>query len=121
MIEVSRSDAEHLLNEALRFGIPGRRIQAESWPNPPQEIVMSNLKIEIYERAEPDPATTVTIPGPVLKFASRFMPKDIKSDLQAEGIDLEALLKLSDETGYTGMLLEVDQAKQRRKVVLSLV
>ena len=50
---------------------------------------MADLKIRIFKCAESSPETTVTIPGGVLRFASRLIPKQAAIALQEKGIDLD--------------------------------
>ncbi len=43
---------------------------------------MANLKIRVYTIGESDPRTTVTVPGAVLKIASKLIPRHAAETLQ---------------------------------------
>jgi F0F1-type ATP synthase epsilon subunit len=81
---------------------------------------MANLKIRIFKNKSAEPDTTVTIPGGVLKIASKLIPKQAQSALQEKGIDLEELLKLSENAQAHGTLIEVEEHKKQEKIVISL-
>jgi hypothetical protein len=74
----------------------------------------------VFKGGEAQPETTVTIPGGVLKVASKLIPKQAVAALQDKGIDLDELIKLSTNPEITGTLVEVEEHKKNEKVVISL-
>ena len=81
---------------------------------------MADLKIRIFKGGATDPETTVTIPGGVLKVASKLIPKQAAAALQEKGIDLNELVQLSQESDVQGTLVEVEDHKKGQKVVITL-
>jgi len=81
---------------------------------------MADLKIRVFKGGEAQPETTVTIPGGVLKVASKLIPKKAAAALQDKGIDLDELIKLSTNPEIHGTLVEVEEHKKNEKVVISL-
>lgn len=81
---------------------------------------MTNLKIRVFKGGEVEPETTVTIPGDVLKVASKLVPKRAAAALQNKGIDLDEIIKLSTNPEIQGTLIEVEEHKENEKVVISL-
>ena len=81
---------------------------------------MADLKIRVFKGGEAQPETTVTIPGGVLKVASKLIPKRAAAALQDKGIDLDELIKLSTNPEIHGTLIEVEEHKKNEKVVISL-
>lgn len=81
---------------------------------------MADLKIRIFKGGETEPETTVTIPGGVLKVASKLVPKIAAAALKEKGIDLDELIKLSANPDVHGTLVEIEEHKKNEKVVISL-
>lgn len=81
---------------------------------------MADLKIRVFKGDEGDPATTVTIPGGVLRIASNLIPDRAVEALKDEGIDLEEIVKLSENPEARGKLVEVEDHRKNEKVVISL-
>jgi len=81
---------------------------------------MADLNIRIYKGGETEPETTVTIPGGVLKIASKLIPKHAAAALQDKGIDIEELITLSANPDLHGTLVEVEEHKKNEKIVISL-
>jgi F0F1-type ATP synthase epsilon subunit len=81
---------------------------------------MADLKIRIFKDGETEPETTVTIPGGVLKVASKLVPKIAAAALKEKGIDLDELIKLSANPDVHGTLVEIEEHKKNEKVVISL-
>jgi hypothetical protein len=82
--------------------------------------MMADLKIRIYKSGEPEPQTTVTIPGGILNIASKLIPKQATEALQEKGIDLEEIIRLSNNPEAHGILVEVEEHKKNEKVIISL-
>lgn len=81
---------------------------------------MADLKIRVFKIGEAKPKTTVTIPGGVLKVASKLIPKPAAAALREKGIDLDELVKLSTNPTIRGTLVEVEDHKKNERVVISL-
>lgn len=81
---------------------------------------MSDLKVRIFKRGANDPATTVTIPGNVLRIASNLMPHRAAAALEDEGINLEELVRLSENPEAKGRLVEIDNHEKNEKITISL-
>lgn len=81
---------------------------------------MSDLKIRVFKGGGTDPATTVTIPGNLLKIASNLIPNRAVSALADEGIDLDEIVRLSENPEAQGTLLEVEDHRKNERVTISL-
>ena len=81
---------------------------------------MTNLKIRIYKIGETNPKTTVTVPGAVLKIASRLMPRQATEILQEKGIDLNEIIQLSKNPDARGTLVEVEDHDKNERIVIAL-
>ena len=81
---------------------------------------MADVKIRVFKGGEAEPATTVTIPGGILKVASRLIPKKAAVALQDMGIDFDELIKLSQNPEVQGTLAEIEEHKKKQKIVISL-
>ncbi len=80
---------------------------------------MADLKIRIFKGGAIDPETTVTVPGGVLKVASKFIPEQAASALQEKGIDLNELVRLSQRPDVQGTPVEVEEHKKGKRVVIT--
>jgi len=56
----------------------------------------------------------------ILKIASKLIPKKLTEILQDKGIDIEELIKLSENPEAQGTLIEVEEHKKNEKVVIAL-
>ena len=81
---------------------------------------MVDVKIRVFKGDEGKPETTVTIPGSVLKVASKLIPKQAAAALQDKGIDLDELVELSLNPEVQGTLVEVEDHKKNERIVISL-
>lgn len=81
---------------------------------------MTDLKIRVFKSDEEKPDTTVTIPGNILKIASTLIPKKLAVSLQEEGIDIDEIIRLSENPEAQGTLIEVEEHKKNKKVVIVL-
>ena len=81
---------------------------------------MANLKIRVFKRGEREPDTTVTIPGNILKIASKLIPKRLAEILQDKGIDIDEIIRLSENPEAQGTLVEIEEHKKNEKVVIAL-
>ncbi len=80
----------------------------------------ADLKVRVYKEGDLSPATTVTIPGGVLKIAFSLVPNRAVAALKDEGIDLDELIKLSENPDARGTLVEVEDHRKNERVVVSL-
>jgi aspartokinase len=81
---------------------------------------MSNLKIRVFKKRESDPETTITIPGNILKIASKLIPHRLAEILQDKGIDIAEIIRLSENPEAKGTLVEIEEHKKNEKVVIAL-
>ena len=81
---------------------------------------MADLKIRVFKGGKREPATTVTIPGGVLKIASKLIPKRAVDALQEKNIDLEEIIKLAENPEARGTLVEVEEHKKDERIVIAL-
>jgi hypothetical protein len=81
---------------------------------------MSDLKIRVFKSGETKPKTTVTIPAGVFKIASKLIPKSAIVALQNEGIDLDELVKLSQNPEVRGTLVEIEDHQKNEKILIAL-
>ena len=81
---------------------------------------MADLKIRVFKVGEPQPKTTVTIPGGILKVASKLIPKQAAVALQDAGIDIDELIKLSQNPEVQGTLAEIEEHEKDQKIIISL-
>jgi len=81
---------------------------------------MANLKIRVFKRGEKNPDTTITIPGNILKIASKLIPHRLSEILQDKGIDIGEIIRLSENPDAKGTLVEIEEHKKNEKVVIAL-
>lgn len=81
---------------------------------------MTDLKTTVYKGSEPEPETTVTIPGGILKIASKLIPNKALTSLQEKGIDIEEIIRLSDNPDARGTLVEIEEHKKDERIVIAL-
>jgi len=81
---------------------------------------MADLKIRVFKGGESSPETTVTIPGSVLRIASRLIPKQAAIALEEKGIDLDEIVRLSENPEAKGTLIEVEEHKKNQRIVIAL-
>ena len=81
---------------------------------------MTDLKIRVFKNDDEKPDTTVTIPGNILKIASKLIPKKLAAILHEEGIDIDEIIRLSENPDAQGTLFEVEEHKKNEKVVIAL-
>ena len=80
----------------------------------------SRLFIRVFENNEKNPTQTVTIPLGVLKLARSLIPNRARAALEKEGIDIDQVMGLADQREAPGVLLEVEDHKKKKKVVISI-
>ena len=63
---------------------------------------MADLKVRVFKGNIGQPATTVTIPGGVLKIARNLVPQRALAALRDQGIDLDEIVLLSEKPDAKG-------------------
>ena len=81
---------------------------------------MAKLKIRIFRGDDPAPDVTVTVPLGVLKVASRMIPRKVAAVLEEHGIDLDQIVDLSKFDEPLGTLVEIEEHKKNKKMVLAI-
>jgi hypothetical protein len=81
---------------------------------------VADLKIRVFKGNRADPTTTVSIPGKILKIASGFVPHRAVAALKEQGIDLDELVRLSENPVATGNLVEIDNHEKNERIAISL-
>jgi len=81
---------------------------------------MADVKIRVFKGDQRDLATTVTIPGGVLRIASKLIPRKAYAALSDQGIELEEIIRLSENPEAHGKLVEVEDHEKNETVVISL-
>jgi len=81
---------------------------------------MADLKIRVYKSGKDEPKVTVTIPGGVLKIASKLIPKAASDALHEKGIDIEEIIKLAANPDARGTLVEIEEHDKNEKTVVAL-
>lgn len=59
-------------------------------------------------------------PGGVLKIASKLIPKKAADALQEKGIDIDEIIKLSENPEAHGALIEVEEHDENERIVIGL-
>ncbi len=81
---------------------------------------MSDVKIRIFRGNDQQPATTVTIPGGIIRMAASLVPRQAVEALRQEGIELDEIVRLSANPEAHGRLVEVEDHVKGERVVVSL-
>ncbi|HXP97933.1 MAG TPA: hypothetical protein VN809_14555 [Telmatospirillum sp.] len=78
---------------------------------------MASLKIRIY--AQEELKTTVTLPLFLISTAFKFVPKKVKADLEADGIDIESIINANKEN-FIGTVVDIEKHDENSRIVISL-
>jgi hypothetical protein len=81
---------------------------------------MSDVKIRVYRGDDRHLATTVTIPGGILKIAANLVPRRALEAMRNEGIELAELVRLSENPEAHGDLVRIEDHDKNEQVVVSL-
>jgi hypothetical protein len=81
---------------------------------------MKNLKVRVFKHGDGNPETTVTIPGNVLRLASKLIPKRAQEAMLGEGIDINELVQIAEKPDVQGTLLEVEEHAKNERIVIAL-
>ena len=80
----------------------------------------SKLYIRVFEKEEQQPAQTIAIPLGILKWAQGVIPDRAKTAMREAGIDIDQVMTLADNAQVPGVLVEFDDHKKRRRVIISV-
>ncbi len=81
---------------------------------------MRDVKVRVYKDGEASPATTVTVPANVFRIAYNLIPSGALAAMKEEGIDLDEIVRLSQNPEAAGKLIEVEDHRKNERVVVSL-
>jgi hypothetical protein len=83
-------------------------------------IIMPDLKVRVFKGSDAQPTTTVTIPGGVLKIARNLVPQRALAALRDQGMDLDEIVRLSEQPEAKGKLVEIEDHNKGERVIISL-
>lgn len=81
---------------------------------------MADLKIRVFKGTATEPSTTVSIPVGVLKVASNLIPPKAAAELQENGIDLDAIIRASENPDAHGTLVVVEEHEKNERIVIAV-
>ena len=81
---------------------------------------MANLKIRVFKGAATQPSTTVSIPVKVLRIASSLVPRKAAAELDEQGIDLEAIIRASEDPNAHGTLAEIEDHEKDQRIIIAV-
>lgn len=79
---------------------------------------VQNLRLHIHRPGSADPHTKVTIPLSGFHVGEKLLPKKVKTMLAKEGIDLSAITDLYSKKGPRGVLIEIEDAKEKLVILI---
>lgn len=79
---------------------------------------MADLKVKIYKGERL--TRTVTVPGQVLRIAASLVPRRAVEALRAEGVELEEIVRLSENPEARGRLVVVEDHEKDETIVIAL-
>jgi hypothetical protein len=83
-------------------------------------MIMADVKIRIFKHGKTQPDTTITIPGRVLEIANKLIPKKATKVLHDKGINVDELIKLSQNSEINGTIVDIEDHNKNEKIVISL-
>lgn len=81
---------------------------------------MAGLVIREFREGCVHPDTTVKIPETVLTIATKLIPKKALEALHEQGIDLEEIVRLSKNPEFKGIVAEVEDHKENKRIEISV-
>jgi hypothetical protein len=81
---------------------------------------MADLKIRIFKGNDKAPATTVTIPGGILRIASKLIPRPAIDSMREKGIALDEIVRLAEHPDAHGTLVEVEEHSKNQRIVVAI-
>lgn len=79
---------------------------------------MTNLVVRVTKGTEP--RTTIRIPLGILRIASSLVPKSAAAALKEDGVDLEEIVRLSENPDFRGEIASVEDHVKGEKTVVSV-
>jgi len=73
---------------------------------------MEKLRIRIYKDDPEKPEVSIAIPLKVLQIAKKFIPSNVRQELQDEGIDLNEMISAVHELKDVGTIMEIEKEDQ---------
>jgi hypothetical protein len=83
---------------------------------------MANLKIRTFKDGKTEPATTITVPLAIIRYAGKLMPKHLTKALQEKGIDIDTdmIVELSQNKEIRGTIVEIEDHQKNEKIVIAI-
>ncbi len=81
---------------------------------------MAGLVIKEFKEGNLVPDTTVKIPGTVLSIASKLIPRKAQEALHEQGIDIEEIVRLSKNPEVKGIIAEIEDHKDNKRIEISI-
>ncbi len=83
---------------------------------------MANLKIRTFNDGKTEPATTITVPLAIIRYAGKLMPKHLTKTLQEKGIDIDTdmIVELSQNKEIRGTIVEIEDHQKNEKIVIAI-
>lgn len=84
--------------------------------------VMASLKIRTFKDGKTEPATTITVPLAIIRYASKIIPKKFTKALQEKGIDIDIdmIVELSQNKEIRGTIVEIENHQKNEKIVIAI-
>ena len=83
---------------------------------------MASLKIRTFKDGATEPATTITVPLAIIRYATKLMPKHVAKALQEKGIDIDTdtIVELSQNKEIRGTIVEIENHQNNEKIVIAI-
>ena len=83
---------------------------------------MASLKIRTFKDGNTEPATTITVPLAIIRYASKIIPKYFTKPLQEKGIDIDTdmIVELSQNKEIRGTIAEIENHQKNEKIVIAI-
>ena len=81
---------------------------------------MADLIIREFKGGSSNPDTTLRIPGTVLKIAAKLIPQKAMEALQEQGIDLEEIVRLSENPDVKGTIAEIEDHRENKRIEIAV-
>ncbi len=83
---------------------------------------MASLKIRTFKDGKAEPATTITVPLAIIRYAKKIMPKHFTKALHEKGfdIDTDVIVELSQNEEIRGTIVEIEDHQKNEKIVIAV-
>jgi len=83
---------------------------------------MASLKIRTFYDGNTEPATTITVPLAIIRYAKKLMPKHLTEALQEKGIDIDTdmIVELSQNKEVRGTIVEIENHQKNEKIIIAI-